>query len=143
MSYTPTEWATGDVITADKLNNMEQGIVGGQELFIIHATGLAGYGNSQTQPTLDKTYEEITSAYNAGKILAVIGDVVNSSGITVNWFLPFLNVLEPQPGELVYSFGLSPISAGQDKADFTMISVMVASSGTVSGYQKKYLAYTT
>lgn len=27
MSYTPTEWKTGDVITADKLNNMESGIV--------------------------------------------------------------------------------------------------------------------
>lgn len=26
MAYTPTEWATGDVITAEKLNNMEQGI---------------------------------------------------------------------------------------------------------------------
>lgn len=28
MSYTPTEWATGDVITAEKLNKMEQGIAG-------------------------------------------------------------------------------------------------------------------
>lgn len=30
MSYTPTNWATGDVITAEKLNNMENGIVAGQ-----------------------------------------------------------------------------------------------------------------
>lgn len=26
MSYTPTEWTAGDVITADKLNNAEEGI---------------------------------------------------------------------------------------------------------------------
>lgn len=26
MSYTPTEWATGDVITAEKLNNIEGGL---------------------------------------------------------------------------------------------------------------------
>lgn len=26
MAYIPTEWETGDVITAEKLNNMEQGI---------------------------------------------------------------------------------------------------------------------
>ena len=26
MSYTPTNWKRGDVITAEKLNNMEQGI---------------------------------------------------------------------------------------------------------------------
>lgn len=30
MSYTPTEWKTGDVIAAEKLNNMESGIVSGQ-----------------------------------------------------------------------------------------------------------------
>lgn len=26
MAYTPTDWQTGDIITADKLNNMEDGI---------------------------------------------------------------------------------------------------------------------
>lgn len=28
MSYTPTEWQAGDIVTATKLNNIEQGIVG-------------------------------------------------------------------------------------------------------------------
>lgn len=28
MAYTPTVWATGDIITAEKLNKMEQGIAG-------------------------------------------------------------------------------------------------------------------
>ena len=27
MNYTPTNWRTGDVITEEKLNNIEQGIV--------------------------------------------------------------------------------------------------------------------
>ena len=27
MAYTPTTWATGDIVTASKLNNMESGIV--------------------------------------------------------------------------------------------------------------------
>lgn len=27
MNYTPTNWKTGDVITEEKLNNIEQGIV--------------------------------------------------------------------------------------------------------------------
>ena len=26
MSYTPTEWKSGDVITSEKLNNLEQGV---------------------------------------------------------------------------------------------------------------------
>jgi hypothetical protein len=29
MSYTPTNWATGDVITAVKLNKLEQGVAAG------------------------------------------------------------------------------------------------------------------
>ena len=31
MAYTPTEWETGDVITAAKLNNIEDGIVANEE----------------------------------------------------------------------------------------------------------------
>lgn len=30
MSYTPTEWVTGDIVTANKLNNLEQGVVDAQ-----------------------------------------------------------------------------------------------------------------
>ena len=30
MSYTPTEWHTGDIVTANKLNNLEQGVVDAQ-----------------------------------------------------------------------------------------------------------------
>ena len=26
MAYTPTEWACGDTITADKMNNLESGV---------------------------------------------------------------------------------------------------------------------
>lgn len=32
--YTPTEWATGDVITADKLNHIEEGIKDNDSLYI-------------------------------------------------------------------------------------------------------------
>ena len=31
MSYIPTEWLNGDVITAEKLNKIENGIAGAQE----------------------------------------------------------------------------------------------------------------
>ena len=67
MSYTPTEWATGDVITAEKLNNIEQGIVGG-ERFVITATNVADENTPQTVPTLDKTTTEILEAFKVGKV---------------------------------------------------------------------------
>lgn len=38
MSYTPTTWQTGDTITADKLNNMENGIEAANEGEILHIT---------------------------------------------------------------------------------------------------------
>ena len=34
MSYTPTQWQTGDTITAERLNNMESGIEDGQTLVV-------------------------------------------------------------------------------------------------------------
>ena len=55
MSYTPTTWATGDVITATKLNNMEQGIAsaggGGPIVVDVSESGV-----------LSKTWQEISDA---------------------------------------------------------------------------------
>lgn len=59
MPYEPNTWATGDVITADKLNHIEQGISG----IVFHIT-------SQDN-TLDATYGEIKSALDAGRICLI------------------------------------------------------------------------
>lgn len=66
MSYTPTEWATGDVITAEKLNNMESGIVGAGSTLMVTATG-----NPDTGITLNKTFGEIKEAIMAGSLFYV------------------------------------------------------------------------
>lgn len=58
MSYTPTNWQTGDTITAEKLNNMESGISGAFEVFLLHMkpdfTGM------------DESLEDACAAYDAG-----------------------------------------------------------------------------
>lgn len=87
MSYTPTEWKTGDVITAEKLNNMESGIVGGQELFIIHATGVAAAPGTSTTPVVDKTYEEIADALQHGKIPFMIADMTQGQ-MSLSFVIP-------------------------------------------------------
>ena len=62
MSYTPNTWATGDVITPAKLNNMENGITeannggSGSGNFIVTA------GTFAQNFVLDKTYAEIFMA---------------------------------------------------------------------------------
>lgn len=73
MTYTPTTWATGDVITADKLNNIEQGIVnaGGAKALIVTASNLPDKNNTYTTPTLDKTFDEIANAISGGRAIFV------------------------------------------------------------------------
>lgn len=63
MSYTPTQWQTGDTITAEKLNNMESGIENANEPFIVTLTPTA----QDFSGTMDKTVAEINAAYEAGQ----------------------------------------------------------------------------
>lgn len=60
--YTKQTWKTGDVITEEKLNHMEEGIASGG-VFVVGGT----YDESTTTTTLDKTYKEIVDAFNAGQ----------------------------------------------------------------------------
>lgn len=82
MSYNEYTWQTGETITAEKLNNLEEGV---QE-------ALAGDGNEKFVVTFthngdsvsaDKTIAEISEAYNSGK--EVIG-TTNADGFGVAYF---------------------------------------------------------
>lgn len=63
MSYTPTNWQTGDTITAERLNNMEGGIEIANNPFIVNLTPTA----QDFSGTMDKTVAEINAAYEAGR----------------------------------------------------------------------------
>ena len=73
MSYIKTTWETGDVITAEKLNKMEDGIesAGGDDsVFIVN---IDAEDNSGTiTATADKTRQEIVAAADAGKPIIII-----------------------------------------------------------------------
>ena len=64
MSYTPTQWTTGDTITASAMNKIEQGIAnaGGGGTLIV------GYDGSE----LDKTWNELKASMEAGGIPMII-----------------------------------------------------------------------
>ena len=72
MEYTPTEWKSGDIITAEKLNKLEEGVAsagdgsGDSNEFIITASR-----DSQYNLVMDKTFDEVEAAYDSGKILKV------------------------------------------------------------------------
>lgn len=63
MSYTPTNWQTGDTITAEKLNNMESGIENVNNPFIVTLTPT----EADFSGTMDKTVAEINAAYEVGQ----------------------------------------------------------------------------
>ena len=78
MSYSKQTWETGDTITADKLNHMEDGIAnagsgggggGGSGAFVVtfDITNDGGF-----VVTCDKTASEIISAYSDGLVCASI-----------------------------------------------------------------------
>lgn len=93
MSYDPTNWKSGDVVTSAKLNKMEQGIAnaggggGGGGALVVH----------DVDGTLDKTWQEIHDAMplvwvadgEGGYIL--VGSTYEDEGDYC------VNAIEPQP----------------------------------------------
>ena len=70
MSYTPTEWKSGDTITSAKLNKIENGIA---------AAGSGGVGTvrvelnkQETGRVMDKTWAEIKNMFDSGLLIQII-----------------------------------------------------------------------
>lgn len=64
MSYEKQTWEDGQVITADKLNHMEDGIANSESSdFVITFSGTSSDANAAA----DKTWSETAEAYNLGK----------------------------------------------------------------------------
>lgn len=61
MSYTPTEWKTGDIVSSQRLNKLEEGVKDAYEVMVIN----------DTLGTLDKTWQEIYDAMSQGKMCVV------------------------------------------------------------------------
>ena len=81
MSYEKQTWATGDVITAAKLNHMEDGIAGVCGLVVL-CTVTAGENDAETY-TLNKTYSEISSAFLNGKNVNIYSSGDNGKSVQV------------------------------------------------------------
>ena len=78
MSYTPTNWQTGDVVTAQKLNNMENGIMKGEPLWLT-------LNEDETTGTLSiqgATLDEAIQFANNGGAVYLKSPVPNASDLT-------------------------------------------------------------
>lgn len=57
MSYTPTNWQSGDIVTSEKLNKLENGVAGaGGVVLVVNTT------TDDDKITLNKTWKQIYDA---------------------------------------------------------------------------------
>lgn len=91
MSYEPTIWKSGDVVTSAKLNKMEQGIASGSG--VVMPTYTTSDGETYT---CDMTFAEITSAISEGKF--VVARIINQ-----NDDFTFLTVSNSKVDVIAYS----------------------------------------
>lgn len=91
MAYTPTNWKDGDIISAEKMNKLEQGVAegGGGGVLLVNVTEssdgggstpvvnsaspmLTAESSSSSTFTVDKTYGEVDAAVKAGKMVYLV-----------------------------------------------------------------------
>lgn len=70
MSYEPTNWKTGDVVTSTKLNKLEQGVSDAGGIVAVSRTISMTEGGAIA--TLDISYDGIVAAMSAGKVPMLI-----------------------------------------------------------------------
>lgn len=72
MSYEPTNWKDGDLVTSAKLNKMEQGIANGVNFEVINMEMTLNQETFSYSFSLDKTAGEIIDILKSGKHILVI-----------------------------------------------------------------------
>ena len=87
MSYTPTQWATGDTVTAERLNKMESGIEIAVNPFVVTCTPT----EQDFSGLMDKTTAEIDAAYNAGQsiVFRIITSVTDYMDVPCSFVTKF------------------------------------------------------
>lgn len=109
MSYDKQTWQRGDVITANKLNHMEDGIATGGGVIEVHVA------IEEDVYTLDKTWNELKQSLASGNIILIHwidDDAVSISMLTQcvyvideGYLAVFLNATagEAQPTSTIYT----------------------------------------
>jgi hypothetical protein len=101
MAYTPTNWQTGDVVTADKLNHIENGIpklVTYSYPYGEDSNYLAGEHRNFGSISLE---HDGTSGFERDKIRSVFATSGSSD------LIAFVTSLAPPTGEIVYAVNIA------------------------------------
>jgi hypothetical protein len=92
MAYEKNTWKTGDIVSSQKLNHMEDGIANSENVFIVRGATINDDGLTGT---LDKTWQQIRDAMGSKICVIVIedGDNARCDFIGTTWDNP-----SPKPG---------------------------------------------
>ena len=81
MAYIPTEWVTGDVITAERLNNIESGVENLSSTGVEYVTITASRDASRNvTASIDKTWNELLSLVESNVTVIAIMDLTLPTG---------------------------------------------------------------
>ena len=87
MAYEKTNWSSGDVITAEKLNHIEDGIANDKE-FIVTIAEIPNSGGEGFNA--NKSVNEIKTAYENGYNVKGMIEFVEGSDMTFDGFLELI-----------------------------------------------------
>lgn len=99
MAYTPTNWQTGDIVTAEKLNKLENGVAGGN-IFIIHTI----FDESTELNRLDKTWQEIFDAIESEKLPIIFFVGSGDKDVGLNFIVSAFESMQPPPSFETFYF---------------------------------------
>ena len=105
MAYTPTEWETGDVITAEKLNKAEEGIAQASPVFIP-----VTYDETSNVYVLDASYNDIKELM--GNVVMGIQEFPDDPSTYICTYYIFTE-LSVEDGTYIAEFFTPTISGGQ------------------------------
>lgn len=129
MSYTPTEWKSGDIVTAEKLNKLEGALADTRDVFVVTFSDLQQNPETETSyiVTADKTIPELKEAYENGSF--IVG-VVNMSNQDMTGAI---SIGSPQVTFFPVSNEYSICTF-----DFTTYSISTANNYVLSGFNLHY-----
>ena len=82
MSYTKQTWANGDLITADKLNHMEDGVADATP-WVIEMTFVQDGYNSHCESTAK--WDDVAAAVKTGRNVVIHVPEVENYGVAEGW----------------------------------------------------------
>jgi len=114
MAYEKTNWQTGDIVTAEKLNKLENGVASGG--------GAGGFMLvSRTDSGINKSYNELLAAINNSimPVLVINWEDDGESGMEL-YELQSLGSSPIGPDENIYQASFSTLNFGSYDADEPM-----------------------